>query len=127
VHDCKVTVWRNFTTALKHKIQQISVENLIASLLKLRRRLGLRMLLRKEVRVTPAQTWCRRTIQTARIKGRLPPSLSRLLLSRRRRLQTLKELASRAVMGDILRGIVQTVQIARRRLAMVLDPRMSTR
>jgi hypothetical protein len=118
--------WRNFPTTLKHKRQEISVENLIASLV-LRRRLGLRMFLRKEVSLTPAPTWCRRTTHIARTKGRLPTSLSRLLPSRRRRLQRLKELASRVVMGDTSQGNVQTVQIARRRLAMDLDPRVSTR
>jgi hypothetical protein len=85
------------------------------------------MFLKKEVRVSPSPTWCRRTTHTARTKGRLPTSLSRLLSSRRRRLQTLKELASRAVIGDTSRGTVQTMQIARRRLAMDLDPRLSTR
>jgi hypothetical protein len=66
----------------------------------LRRRLGLRMLLRKEVRITLAPKWCRRTTHIARTKGRLLPSLSRLLPSIRRRLQMLKELASCAMMGD---------------------------
>jgi hypothetical protein len=69
----------------------------------LRRRLGLRIFLKKEVRVTPAPTWCRKTTHTTRTKGRLPSSLSRLLPSRRRRLQMLKELASRAVMGHFER------------------------
>jgi hypothetical protein len=118
--------WRNFATALKHKRQEISVENLI-HLLMLRRRLGLRMLLGKEVRVTLAPKWCRRTTHIARTKGRLPPSLPRIPPSTRRRLQMLKELAAHAVMGDTSRGTVQTVQIAKRRLAMDQDPRMSTR
>jgi hypothetical protein len=78
------------------------------------------MLLRKEVRVTPVPTWCSRTIHVARTKGRLPTSLSRLLPSRRRRLQSPEDLASRAVMGTLCKGLS-------RRLAMDLDPRLSTR
>jgi hypothetical protein len=76
---------RNFATALKHKRHEISVENLIACLDI--EELGLRIFLKKEVRVTPAPTWCRRTTHTTRTKGRLSPSLSRLLPSRRRRLR----------------------------------------
>jgi hypothetical protein len=48
----------------------------------LRRRLGLRMLLIKVVRLTPTPTWCKRTTHTARTKGRMPTSLSRVLPSR---------------------------------------------
>jgi hypothetical protein len=115
--------WRNFATALKHKRQKISVENLIASL-DVEEKARAKDVSKKGGKVTSAPTWCRRT--TARTKGRLPTSLSRLLPSRRRRLQMLKELASCAVNGDNSQGTIQTMQIARRRLAMDLDPRLST-
>jgi len=91
----------------------------------LRRKLGLRMFLRMEVRVTLAPTWYRSTTHTARTR-RLPTSLSRLLPSRRRRQQTPKEVATRAVMGDISQETIQIVQTARQRLILGQDPRMST-
>ena len=63
---------------------------------------------------------------TARTE-RQPRSLSRLLPSRRRRTQTLKVLASRAVKGDTSQEIDLTMQIARQRRVMdQKDPRMST-
>ena len=111
--------WRNFATTLKHKRQEISVENLITG------KLGLRMFRRMEVRVTLAPTWCRSTTHTARIR-RLPTSLSRLLPSKRRRQQTPKEVSTRAVMEDISQETVRIVQTAKQRLILGLDPRMST-
>ena len=65
----------------------------------LRRKLGLRMLLRKKARAFLAPMWCKRTTHTARTNQRQHTSLSRLLLSRRRILQIPKELATRAVKG----------------------------
>jgi hypothetical protein len=68
--------WRNFDIALKHKRQEISVENLIESLM-LRRRLGLRTLLRKE-RVMLLLTFCRKVNPQARTKGTSSPPLTSL-------------------------------------------------
>ena len=116
--------WRNFATILKHKRQEISVENLIASL-DVKEKVGLRMLRRKKARVLLALMWCIRTTHTARTR-RQSTSLPRLLPSKRRRIQTSKELASRAVKGDTSQEIVQIILIARQRFMDQEDPKMST-
>jgi hypothetical protein len=118
--------WRNFAAARKHKRHGISVENLIASL-DIWEKAWAKDASKKEGEAHSSANMVQKNNPTAGTKGRLPTNLPRLLTLRRSRLQSLKELASHGVMVDTSQGIVQTVQIARRRLAMDLDPRMSTR
>ena len=126
MHNRKLpSSWRDFATILKHKRQKISVENLIASL-DVEEKARAKDASEKEDEGNSSANMVQKHHPHSKNK-KVAHKPVKILPSRRRRRQRMpKKISTHAVIGDTSQETVQLVHIARQRLILDQNPRMST-
>jgi hypothetical protein len=117
--------WRNFATALKHKRHKISVENLIASL-DVEEKARAKDVSEKGGEGHSSANMMQKNHPHSKNKGKAANKPVKSTTFKKKKTTNVKGACFMCDDGGTSRGTIQTMQIARKRLAMDLDPRLST-